>query len=147
MTLMLGFEEPVPMHDQREPEVERRSVGHGHAEVAARDQHAAVQHGAPRAEERSAIQPPGSASGTPSGVHAVDAPAVAVSNPRPPFASAARHEQHEQGAHAVVAEALPHLGEEQRREPARVAEERAVLSGIRAHGTSARSGMLINDRI
>ena len=32
-------------------------------------------------------------------------------------------------AHPVVAEALPHLGEEERRQPARMAEERAVVRG------------------
>ena len=32
------------------------------------------------------------------------------------------HEQHENGAHPVVAEALPHLREEERRQTARMAE-------------------------
>ena len=47
---MLPFSSPVPMHDQHEPEVERRQRRNGHAEVAARDQDAAVQHRAALAE-------------------------------------------------------------------------------------------------
>src|SRR5882672_1500920 len=38
------------------------------------------------------------------------------------------HEQDQQRAHAVVAEALPHFREEQRREPARVAEDLRALT-------------------
>ena len=56
------------------------------------------------------------------------APAVAVSKPSPPVGERRRHEEDEQRAHAVVAEALPHLGEEQRREAAGMAEERAVVN-------------------
>ena len=45
-----------------------------------------------------------------------------------------RHIQDQKCAHAVVAEALPHLGEEERRQPARVAEERVVgNSRLRRH--------------
>ena len=36
--------------------------------------------------------------------------------------------QHQQRAHAVVAEALPHLGEEERREAPRMPKERAIAS-------------------
>src|SRR5207245_8798430 len=39
------------------------------------------------------------------------------------------HEQNEQRAHPVVAEALPHFGEEESRQAARVAEEALVLLG------------------
>ena len=56
------------------------------------------------------------------------APAVAVSKPRPPAAGAAVMKRMRRAAHPVVAEALPHLGEEERREPARMAEE-AVSEG------------------
>src|SRR5207248_8353695 len=36
------------------------------------------------------------------------------------------HEQDQQRAHAVIAEPLPHFGEEERRQSARMTEERAV---------------------
>jgi hypothetical protein len=45
-----------------------------------------------------------------------------------------RHEQHQQGAHSVIAEALPHLGEEQGREAARVPEP------LGRRGNAARGG-------
>ena len=44
-----------------------------------------------------------------------------------------RHEEQQQRPHAVVAEALPHLGEEQGGEAARVTEERGVRRGRVGH--------------
>ncbi len=44
------------------------------------------------------------------------------------------HEEDEQRAHPVIAEALPHLREEERREAARMAEKRAIVDGGRDCG-------------
>ena len=68
------------------------------------------------------------------------APAVAVSKPSPPVGERRRHEQDEQRAHPVVAEALPHLGEEQRGEPAGVAEKPVSVAGSRL-GLSFRASV------
>jgi hypothetical protein len=46
----IPFEESRAEHDQHQPQVERRQHRHGHAEVAARDQDAAVQHAPALAE-------------------------------------------------------------------------------------------------
>ena len=43
------------------------------------------------------------------------------------------HEEDQQRAHSVVAEALPHFGEEERGKAARMAEERAVPAGRWQH--------------
>jgi hypothetical protein len=48
-------------------------------------------------------------------------PAFAVSNPRPLGSDGRRHEEDQDGAHPVVAEALPELGEEQRRKSSGIA--------------------------
>ena len=47
MTADVAFEQSGAEHDQRQAEVEHRQRRHGHAEVAGRDQDAAVEHGAP----------------------------------------------------------------------------------------------------
>ena len=67
------------------------------------------------------------------------APPVAVSKPSPPAATGAVMKRMQERAHPVVAEALPHLGEEQRRQPARVPEKRPVVRGCRgiSHGVTA----------
>jgi hypothetical protein len=44
------------------------------------------------------------------------------------------HEQDEERAHPVIAESLPHFGEEERGQSARMTEERVIV------GTRARSG-------
>ena len=57
------------------------------------------------------------------GVGAVDRCRIGVGEAQPAGGDRRHHVEDEEGAHAVVAEALPHLGEEERRQPARVAEE------------------------
>ncbi len=120
--------------DQRQPDVERRQRLDGHAEVSARDDDAAVEHGAPLADQP-VRHPPARQAGhvdhrRVEPVHrAGDAGLEAQATGR----DRRRHEEDEQRAHAVIAEALPHLGEEERRQPARVAEERAVV-GVRGDG-------------
>jgi hypothetical protein len=55
----VAFQQAGAEDDQRQAEIERRQRREGHAEVARRDQDAAVEHGAALAVRRSAIQPPG----------------------------------------------------------------------------------------
>ena len=55
--------------------------------------------------------------------------AVAVSNPKPAGRRRGGHEEDEERAHPVVAEALPHLGEEERREAARDGRRTPCRSG------------------
>ena len=105
----------------------------------ARDQDAAVEHGAPLADQ--AIGDPAARQAHHvhhRGVEPVDRAGRAVSKPSPPARPARGHEQDEQRAHAVVAEALPHLGEEQRGEAARMAEERAIVAGCERPGQRRR---------
>ena len=54
------------------------------------------------------------------------APALESPKPRPPVGDLVGHEQDQDGAHPVVAEPLPHLGEEQGGQAAGVAEKAGV---------------------
>jgi hypothetical protein len=88
----------------------------------------------------SAIQPPGSVNRYTIDVYSpYTAPAVASPKPRPGFVARHRcgHEEDQQRAHAVVAEALPHLGEEQRRQAARMTEE----CRLTAHASLSPAGV------
>ena len=113
--------------DEEEPEVERGERRHGHAEVAAGDQDAAVQHRALRTDQ--AIRDP--AAGQRRHVHhrrveAVDGARGGRVEAQAAGGGGGGHEENQQGAHPVVAEALPHLGEEERGEAARMTEEGGV---------------------
>ena len=104
-----------------------RERWHGHAEVAAGDQDAAVQHRALRTDQ--AIRDP--AARQRRHVHhrrvqAVDGAGGGRVEAQAAGGGGGGHEQDQQGAHPVVAEALPHLGEEEGGEPARVTEEGGV---------------------
>ena len=126
----IPFEEARADHDQHQPQVKHRQDRHGHAEVAARDQDAAVQHAAALAEP--AIRDP-SARQRQEVDHRGVQPVHRAGGRRIEAEAARRgrrgHEQDQQGAHAVIAEALPHLGEEQRRQAAGMAEKRPVAGG------------------
>ncbi len=82
---------------------------------------------------RSAIQPPHSDSEIRAGdVETVDRVAGLVVDAETTAFDGADEEQHEDGPHAVVGESLPHLGEEERGESARMAEQ--LSSGARRDG-------------
>ena len=66
------------------------------------------------------------------------APPCAASKPEPAGGQRRGHVEQQQRPHAVVAEALPHLGEEERGETARVTEER----GVRRSRVGHRQGVL-----
>ena len=124
----VGLEQTRADDDQDEPDIEHRHHGDRHAEVPARDQDPAPQHRAPLADE---------AVGDPSArqarqVHHRGVEAVHRAGRRGVEAETTgggrrHHEEDQQRAHAVVAEALPHLGEEERGQAARVSEESAIL--------------------
>src|SRR5699024_2803856 len=59
-------------------------------------------------------------------VQAVNCSGGFVIKPQTALGNRRHHEKHQQGAHAVVAEALPHFGKKQRSQAGRVAEKRAL---------------------
>src|SRR5258708_2838094 len=58
-----------------------------------------------------------------SGVRSVDRTGIGIRKSKSPGGEGRRHVQDKECAHAVVAEALPHLREEKSRQPRRVSEE------------------------
>ena len=126
--------------DQEEPEVEGRERRERHAEMPAGDEDAAIEHGAPLADQPVGDPPAGQRGHVHHrGVETVDGARACRVESEAAGGKRRRHEQNEQRAHAVIAEALPHLGEEERRESARMAEEGAVV-GRRGLAGSARGG-------
>src|SRR6185437_4651196 len=76
------------------------------------------------------------------GVQTVDRATLRSGKAKSSFGNRRGHEQNEQRAHSVITEALPHLCEEEGREPARMAEERAIplcVAGWR--GVACRNGV------
>ena len=130
-------------HDQREPDVERGERLKGHAEMTNRDDDAPVEHRAPLTDET--VRDPASRQAghvDHRRVEAVDRagdPGVETETAR---RDRRRHEQDEQRPHAVVAESFPHLGEEQRGEPAGMAEECAVVRSGRRDGNRHGGGRI-----
>src|SRR5262249_46946394 len=111
-----------------------------HAEVAGGDDDAAVEHRAALADQ--AIRDP--AAGQRRHVDHRGVEAVNRAGDRGVEREAAGggrrgHEQDGQRAHAVIAEALAHLGEEERGEAARMTEERRVV-GARVDRTNCHDG-------
>ena len=68
--------------------------------------------------------------------------AVSRSKPKPPLHQRGGHEQHEERSDSVVGEALPHLREEERRQAARMAEERRDRS---VHCSRSGGGCVARD--
>ena len=106
-------------HDQAEAGIEKRETMERQREVAERDDDPTEQHAAvlpePGVGDQSAEdrrEP-----------HAGDVGGVGIAGLRVGKGERFRHVQDEEPAHPVIAEALPHLGEEERGETARVAEE------------------------
>ena len=96
--------------------------------MAAGDQDAAVQHRALRTDQ--AIRDPAAGQRRHvhhRGVQAVDGAGSGRVEAETAGGGGGGHEQDQQGAHPVVAEALPHLGEEERGKAARVTEEGGVV--------------------
>jgi hypothetical protein len=124
----VALEQAGADHDQREAEEEGRQRLQRHAEVPGRDQDAAVEHRAPRPEQPIGDPPARQARHVDArGVEAVDRPGNGGVEAQAAGRDRCRHEQDEQRPHPVVAEPLPHLGEEENGEAARMTEERMVV--------------------
>jgi hypothetical protein len=128
----VGLEQTGANDDQQETGIKRRHGRDSQAVVSDGDEHAAVEDRAPLANQT--VGDP--AAWQREGVHTKCVQAVHRSGRAGIVAEAADgrsrcHEQDQQRAHAVVAEAFPHLGKEERGQPARVAEEGCVAD---SHG-------------
>ena len=146
MVLTLGLSSPVHDHDQDQPEEEGRLRGDGHGEMACRNHAAADEH-------RLSLPPQVVSDPAPRESQQIDHPVVEPVDragrrdldPHPGIVASdsGSHEQDQQGPHPVIAGPLPHLGEEERRKTARMAEEGCPpegLSDARRRGGSALHG-------
>jgi hypothetical protein len=119
----VGLQQSRSHHDQDEPGVKRMVRGNRQREVAGGDHTAAPENRPAQAEQ---------AIGDPSTrkrrqihaccVESVDRRCRHVVESHPPGRDAIGHEEHENAPHAVVAEPLPHLCEEERRQRSRMTE-------------------------
>ena len=143
----IGFEQARAGGDEREAAVERREGVEREGEVAQRDQDAAEQDGVVladqpiRDETAENCRAPGAAR-----VGAVDRGRLGRAEAHAAGADRRDEIQDEEGPHPVIAEALPHLREEQGREPAGVScpasgVERAS-HGVGRHGHASYFGPL-----
>src|SRR5712691_2359182 len=117
------FQETRADDDQSEAGEEEWQAGDGHAEMAACDDDAADEHCAAMTEPSVGDEAAGDAHQVHEHrVQAIDhrGPLRAESNAR--LLRRSDHVEKEQRAHSVVAEALPHLGHEQRGQAARMAK-------------------------
>ena len=115
------LEQARAQRHQHEPGVERGSRMQGQREMPERDDHATKQNG-PRGTKPSICNEPAG-----DGEHvdrhrviAVDDRRLRGRKPEPALFRRRHHEQHEQRPHAVVGKPLPHFGEEQRPQTARL---------------------------
>ena len=136
----VGLEETGADGDEDEAGVERRDVAEGHREVAGGDDNTADENGAAgadeiigdeAAEDREQINAHRVGAVNGGGFFGIEGEAT--------FGGGLHHEEHEQGAHAVVGKALPHFGEEEGGEAAGVAAESAGFVGGKG-GMVGRSG-------
>ena len=111
----IALEQPGAQHDDAQPQHEGAAAArNGEDHVSQRDQHSAPEHGGLRAQ-----QPVGDPATGHRGnvdrrsVKAVDGRGRAVINAEAAMRHLVDQEQQQQRAHAVVAEALPQLGEEE----------------------------------
>ena len=119
----IGLEQARSKHDHHEPHVKRRRGRDGQREVTSRDDDASPQHGTtlsqqsvgnPAARQRDGVDS--------ERIQTVNGRRRHVRQPESTVRHHVGHKQDKEGAHPVVAEALPHLGKKQRRQTARVSE-------------------------
>mmetsp|Transcript_122285 Transcript_122285/g.341140 ORF Transcript_122285/g.341140 Transcript_122285/m.341140 type:complete len:504 (-) Transcript_122285:7-1518(-) len=122
------LEQAGAQHDQAQARVERRHRLHEQRDVAGRDDEAAQQHRAPRAQQpvRDVAAQDGRQVDQ-AGVPAVQAGRLGAGPAPAALAGLGDQEEHEQRPHAVVGEALPHLREEEDEELAGLAEDGCTL--------------------
>ena len=113
-------------HDQREADVEERQCLEGQREMAGGDDDAAEQRAPVCPSSRSATSRPGSRRPRRCRCRCRRSSRARVGEAEPAGRHRRDHVEDEERAHAVIAEALPHLGEEQRGEAARMAEETLI---------------------
>ena len=125
----VGLEQARADHDEGETDVEGWQRMERQGEVPQHDDDPAIQH-APVLAQPSVGDDPAEDGGGPDacGVGAVDRSRVPVIE-----LEHVHHVEDEKGAHAVVAEALPHLGKEEGGEATRMAEEGRGLR-VAGHG-------------
>ena len=121
------FEEARADHDEGETGVEERQRLEHQREVPEHDEDAAVEHAAVLADQAIGNQPAHDG-GAPrgAGIRAVERGALGVRESETAVGDRRHHVEQQERAHAVVAEALPHLREEERGESPRMPEEARV---------------------
>ncbi len=120
------FEEAGTEHDQHESGVEAWPGIDRQAVVSHRDEDSAVEHGIALAYEP--VGDPASRNTheeNRGGVETIDRGCRGDVESESPICRFANHEQHEDRPHSVVAESLPELGEEKRRQASRVTADSA----------------------
>jgi hypothetical protein len=128
------LQEAGPDHDQDEPEEERRSREHGRQadrEMTEGDEHSAGPDRAPQAEP--SVGDPAARQRREIDARGVDADDGRRGGPREAEAAASQrggHVENEERTDPVVRESLPHLGEEQRGQAARMTEEAPVVRDV-----------------
>src|SRR6185295_19859767 len=118
-------------HDERQADVEERQRVKGEREVSEGDDDPADEYTAILAEPAICDEAPEDRRDP----HAADVIAIDGAGVRIGEAERLRHVQDQEPPHPVVAEPLPHFGEEKRGETAGVAEPRGARRG-RRHSTS-----------
>ena len=144
----VGFEEAGAEGDEDEAGVEVRDGVERHREVAGGDDHAADEDraagadeivGDEAAEDREQVDA--------HRVSAVNGGGVFVGVAEAALGGGLRHEENEERPHAVVAEALPHLGEEEGGEAAGLAAEAGGVGGGVRGGGGGGSGHVFARRV
>ena len=119
----VGLQEAGSADDQGEPDVEAGDGRNRHAEVAGRDDAAAQEDGVALPEDP--VGDPASRESeeiNPGRVEPVDCRGFLIGHPEAACLRGGHEEQNQDASHPVVAEPLPHLGEEERGEAARMSE-------------------------
>ncbi len=134
------LQEPGAENDERQAEVEEFRARHRQAQLAEHDEDAAVEHRAPQPEDAVGDPPARQRQHVHEGhVGAVDGAGASHLEAEPARRHRRRHEEDENGAHAVVREALPHLGEEEGGQPSGVPEEGRIARRRGCSGHEADS--------
>ena len=130
MALTFGFNRPTPEDDDEQAEIERPGAQRGRQDgIPQRDSDAPDEHRVPRPDQPIRDPPAGQRGEIDARrVQPVDRRGGLVVDAEAALADGGDQEQHQYGAHAVVGEPFPHLGEEQGGEAARMPQK-----GRRAH--------------
>ena len=119
----VGFQQTGAQGHQGQPHVERDLGRNRQRIVAGGDDDASHQDGAALADEPVRHPSSGESQRVDSeGIQTVDRARLGLAHAHP-SPGAVDHEQDQEGPHSVVAETLPHLGEEQGREPSGMTEK------------------------